>query len=159
MKKEFNWDKFRIENIAVHCKTQREANKFFEIMYYKNIIKERDGINCWYVYEENTCYIFDKYKYGWEYCYKKYYEDNDYIILEFSDYFDVSNKKESIKDKPKSHYGEIKFNGDCFIVKEREECCNPEWMYLCDLFGLDYDATERIVIDGIVKYFRLRKGE
>lgn len=58
-----------------------------------------------------------------------------------------------------SHYGEIKFNGDCFILKEREECNNPEWMYLCDLFSLDYEATEQIVIDGIVKYFGLRKGE
>ena len=32
-------------------------------------------------------------------------------------------------------------------------------MYLCDLFGLDYDETERIVIDGVVKYFGMRKGE
>ena len=46
-----------------------------------------------------------------------------------------------------------------FIVKERDECSNPEWMYLCDLFGLDYDVTERIVINGIVKYFGLRKDE
>ena len=57
------------------------------------------------------------------------------------------------------HYGEININGDCFLVKEREECSNSEWMYLCDLFGLDYDKTERIVIDGVVKYFGLRNGE
>ena len=57
------------------------------------------------------------------------------------------------------HYGEINISGDCFLVKEREECSNSEWLYLCNLFGLDYDKTERIVIDGIVKYFGLRKGE
>ena len=73
-------------------------------------------------------------------------------ITDDEHYYKDEREKERI-----SHYGEIKFNGDCFIVKEREECNNPEWMYLCDLFGLDYNATERIVIDGIVKYFGLRK--
>lgn len=64
MKKEFDWNKFKTKNIAVHCKTQKETNMFFN-----------------------------------------------------------------------------------------------KWMYLCDLFGLDYDTTERIVIDGVVKYFGLRKDE
>lgn len=67
---------------------------------------------------------------------------------------DYENQKEL-----DSHYGEIEFNNNNFIVKERDECSNPEWMYLCDLFGLDYDVTERIVINGIVKYFGLRKDE
>lgn len=77
---------------------------------------------------------------------------DEIIIAE--QYWEDEREEEKI-----SHYGEININGDCFLVKEREECSNPEWMYLCDLFGLDYDATERIVIDGVVKYFGLRKEE
>lgn len=67
---------------------------------------------------------------------------------------DYENQKEL-----NPHYGEIKFNNNCFIVKERDECNNAEWMYLCDLFGLDCNATETIVIDGVVKYFGKKKGE
>ena len=124
-------------------------------MYDKKLIEMYDGIDNWYIYKEDTCYTFS-YAHGYLYCNKQYYEDNGHTIWEFYDYFD---EKKFVKDESKSHYGEIKFNGDCFIVKEREECSNPEWMYLCDLFGLDYEATERIVIDGIVKYFGLIKGE
>lgn len=150
MKKEFDWDKFRIENIAVHCKTQREAEQFFNEMNLKGIPYTGNHKNYWDVNKEDTCYDLGKNDY-WSFCDKEWYKDSGYTVLEFSDYFDV--------DEVKSHYGEIKFNGDCFIVKEREECSNSEWMYLCDLFSLDYDATEQILIDGIVKYFGLRKDE
>lgn len=154
MKKEFDWNKFKTENIAVHCKTQKEADMFFNKMNMLDIaivyVTAKKNNYYWDDYKENTCYSVKPNGY-WEFCFKRYYEDYDYTVLEFSDYFDV--------DELSSHYGEIKFNGDCFIVKERDECNNSEWMYLCDLFGLDYDATERIVIDGIVKYFGLRKDE
>ena len=148
MKKKFDWNKFRTEKIAVHCKTLKEANIFFnemkmlKIAYVSEWHKEDDYY--WNEYKENTCYIVDGLNKYWYFGSKEWYEYNRYTVLEFSDYLDV--------DKPTSHYGEIKFNGDCFIVKERDECSNPEWMYLCDLFGLDYNTTERIVIDGIVKY-------
>lgn len=153
MKKEFDWNKFKTENIAVHCKTQKEANMFFNKMKMLNIANVYDiheNNYYWNDYKENTCYSVNPNGYR-EFCFKSYYEDNGYTVLEFSDYFDV--------DEISPHYGEIKFNGDCFIVKEREECSNSEWMYLCDLFSLDYDATEQILIDGIVKYFGLRKDE
>ena len=107
MKKEFDWEEFKEDNIAVHCKTRTESIQFCEM-------------------------------------------ERDYTILEFSDYFET--------DEP-PHYGEIEINGDRFIVKEKEECDDTEWMFLCNLFGLDYDKTERIVIDGVVKYFGMRKGE
>lgn len=152
MKKEFDWDKFKTENIAVHCISQKEANIFYNKMAMLDIViiytSTKKHNYYWNDYKENTCYSAKPNGF----CNKEWYENKGYTVLEFSDYFDV-------EDKSTSHYGEININGDCFIVKEREECNNPEWMYLCDLFGLDYDATERIVIDGIVKYFGLRKGE
>lgn len=150
MKKEFDWDKFRTENIAVHCKTQREADEFFKKMNLKGTPDTERNNNCWNDHKKDTCFDLDKNDY-WTFSDKEWYKYNGYTVLEFSDYFDI--------DEPNSHYSEIKFNGDCFIIKEREECSNAEWMYLCDLFNLDYEAIEQIVIDGIVKYFGLRKDE
>lgn len=150
MKKEFDWEKFKTEKIAIHCKTEEEACAFHNILFNKRIRRNHVESTYWNSYKESTCYDI-KDNVFWYYSSKKWYEDNGYTVLEFSDYFDIN--------KSDSHYGEIKFNGDCFIVKEKDECSNSEWMYLCDLFGLDYDKTERIVIDGIVKYFGLRKGE
>lgn len=145
MKKRFDWNKFKTENIAVHCKTLEEAERFCTMTHiYCN---DDPDDTYWTYYKEDTCYVYNRV--GRMYCGITWYKDHGYTILEFSDYF---------AEEP-SHYGEININGDCFIVKERDECSNPEWMYLCDLFGLDYDATERIVIDGVVKYFGLRKDE
>lgn len=153
MKKEFDWNKFKTENIAVNCKTQKEANEFFNEMKILNIVSytsiEKDNYY-WNDNKKNTCYNVNSSGF-WMFGSKGHYEEEGYTILKFSDYFDV--------DESIPHYGEINFNEDCFIVKEREECGNAEWIYLCDLFGLDYNATERIVIDGIVKYFGLRKDE
>ena len=143
MKKEFDWDKFKTEKIAVHCKTLEEAKKFCDIMKNHKI---KYSNTYWETYKENICYDCENECFF--YCSITWYKGHGYTILEFSDYFTDA-----------SHYGEININGDCFIVKERNECSNPEWLYLCDLFGLDYDATERIVIDGVVKYFGMRKGE
>ena len=137
MAKEFDWVKFTIKDIAVHCKTQNEADMFFELM-----IKNNPVIKC------NSNYI-------WGFGEKEWYEENGYIILEFSDYFYTAEEKEKIKPR----YGEINSNGECIIIKEREECSNAEWMYLCDLFGLDYDATEEIIINGTVRYFGITKKE
>lgn len=153
MKKEFDWNKFKTEEIVVHCKTQKEADRFFHEMNLQGIpdtnITEIDT-NFWDVYKEDTCYSF--YMNDWRYADKNLYERlKCSTVVEFSDYFNTYSCA--------PNYGEIKINGDCFIIKERDECSNAEWMYLCDLFGLDYDATERIVIDGIVKYFGLRKDE
>lgn len=156
MKKEFDWEKFRTENIAVNCKKQKEANKFFNEMINQGISDAKTKNNYWYDNQEYTCYSLRKER--WQFCDKEHYDGEGYMVLEFSDYFDIDeDANESIEPIP--HYDEIKFNGDCFIVKEREECGNAEWMYLCDLFDLDYEATERIVIDGIVKYFGLIKDE
>ena len=156
MKKKFDWNRFKTEKIAVHCKTQKEANEFFYEMSLQGIPHTREHDNYWDEYGECTCYTtkctyYPLYDTIWNYADKNWYEKNNYTILEFSDYFDVNEDD--------SHYGEINFNGDCFIVKEKYECGNAEWMYLCDLFSLDYDKTERIVIDGVVKYFGTRKWE
>ena len=94
MKKEFDWNKFKTEKIAVHCKTQKEANRFFYEMSLQGILHTREHDNYWDEYGECTCYTtkLTYYLFNntiWNYADKGWYEKNDYEILEFSDYFDV----------------------------------------------------------------------
>lgn len=147
MKKEFDWEEFKEDNIAVHCKTRTESIQFCEMERDHGIDFDRAS-TFWFRSRENTCYSCKGNR--WMYGDLDWYRNENYTILEFSDYFET--------DEP-PHYGEIEINGDRFIVKEKEECDDTEWMFLCNLFGLDYDKTERIVIDGVVKYFGMRKGE
>lgn len=148
MKKMFDWDKFITEKIAVHCKTEEEAYTFHSLLFDKGIRTSTTESTYWNRNKEDTCYDVVGNDF-WCYWNKKYYENNGYIVLEFSDYFNV--------DESNAYYGEINFNGDCFIVKEKYECDYAEWKYLCNLFGIDHEYTEKIIIDGIVKYFGLRK--
>ena len=71
-------------NLAIHCKTEEEANKLLEA--FDKLGKkwiDRDSyleINCWDVYEKYTCYNNQ-----YEYCRIDYYEKKNYKIYEFDD--------------------------------------------------------------------------
>lgn len=55
------------------------------------------------------------------------------------------------------YYGEIEVNGDCFIVKEKEDCSEEEWKTICKMCGLIPEFTERIVFDGVIKFFGIEE--
>ena len=57
----------------------------------------------------------------------------------------------------KARYGEINLTRDCFLVLEREDWADPEWEAFCAAFHLDDELTERITIEGTVKYFGAEK--
>lgn len=87
----FDWEDFMNEdnNIAVHCKTEEEANDFCRKMA-EHGMRWNDGNsyiedNSWYVYEEITCYANDG-----TFSDKDFLEDvkYNYKILEWSDYMD-----------------------------------------------------------------------
>lgn len=98
VKKEFNWDEFKVENnkIAVHCKTEEELKDFCKQMnkYY--------GKDCllssvFYVYEEQTV-VSSK-----GYCYVDWYKSQEYKILEWSDYMSEENEnKQTAQEFTKS---------------------------------------------------------
>lgn len=101
--KEFNWEDFKDENnkIAVHCKTEEEAKDFCNQMHEHGLrwcnhtdsyIKRTN----WNICKEKTCYSNSG-----RYCNKDCYIENDYKILEWSDYMKVGNKeftKADLKD-------------------------------------------------------------
>ena len=101
MRKEFDWDKFKNDKIAVHCKTEDEAVDFLKecekadikwCSYDKNISKKTQ----WFYYKEDTCYRF------WNTPHRdinnglmvsplEYYKSVNYKIIEWSDY--MNNKE------------------------------------------------------------------
>lgn len=100
--KKFNWEEFKDVNnrIAVHCKTEDEAKDFCKKMHehglrwcHTDSYIERTN---WHIYKEKTCYSNSG-----RYCNKDYYIENDFKILEWSDYMKVGNKeftKADLKD-------------------------------------------------------------
>lgn len=100
--KKFNWEEFKDENnnIVVHCKTEEEANDFCNQMH-EHGLRWCTG----QTYLEGTKYNGFKtktcYSNSGRYCNKDYYIENDYKILEWSDYMKVGNKeftKADLKD-------------------------------------------------------------
>ena len=97
---QFNWEEFLDKNnkIAVHCKTEEEAKDFCKQMHEyglkwdnsTNLYIERTN---WHVLKEKTCYT----NHG-RYCDKDYYVENDYKILEWSDYMKKEFTKADLKD-------------------------------------------------------------
>lgn len=72
------------EELAIHCDTEEKANRLLSA-FDKMGKKWADGdsyleMNCWNMYEENTCYS----NYN-TYCEEQYYEINRYKIIEFED--------------------------------------------------------------------------
>lgn len=92
--KEFNWEEFKDKNnkIAVHCKTEEEAKDFCNQMH-EHGLRWCTG----QTYLEGTKYNGFKtktcYSNSGRYCNKDYYIENDYKILEWSDYMKVGNKE------------------------------------------------------------------
>lgn len=114
--KKFNWEEFKDKNnkIAVHCKTEDEAKDFCKKMHehglrwcHTDSYIERTS---WHICKEKTCYSNSG-----RYCNKDYYIENDFKILEWSDYMKVGNKeftKSDLKDGMVIEYR----NGNRFFV-------------------------------------------
>ena len=93
--KQFDWEKFKKKKIAVHCKTEDEADNFLKQADKQNITWGKFGrtINttCWYGYKEKTCYDFDDLLvFGEGICFadEEYYKSKGYKIVAWSEYMD-----------------------------------------------------------------------
>ena len=93
--------KFNIEdykgNYAMHCKTKEEVKDFCRYLYSLGR-KWCDGTkytedNMWYVYKDNTCYVFN---YG-TYSSLSFSELSGYTVLEWSDFMNKKFTKADLK--------------------------------------------------------------
>ena len=97
MKKQFDWDKFKTEKIAVHCKTKEEAKDFCRNMH-EHGMKWSDGYSYldytnYNNYKDKTYYLGNGCFCSYEYC-----KRNEYTILEWSDYMSKEFTKADLKD-------------------------------------------------------------
>ena len=95
--KKFDWDKFKTEKIAVHCKTEEEAKDFCKKMHEQGM-KWKNGNSYieeqyYDVYQEKMCYYADG-----EYSDLDYAKEKSYIVLEWSDYMQKEFTKADLKD-------------------------------------------------------------
>lgn len=97
--KEFNWDECKnTENkIAVHCKTEEEAEDFCKQMHERGM-KWSDGksyLECteYEYYRDKTCYTVRG-----KFSYYDFFEKERYKILEWSDYMEKEFTREDLED-------------------------------------------------------------
>ena len=135
--KEFNWSEFKDTNniIAVHCKTEEEAKDFCKQMHEHGMRwLDRDSyLDCiaFRKYKDATCYS----NAGGHSRYR-FYEENGFTILEWSDYMQTEFTKADLKDgmvvelRNKQRYiklGERLLNFDTWM------CLNNYADNLCDV--------------------------
>lgn len=94
--KNFDWDAFSRDEIAVWCKTEEEAKDFCKQSYEHGYNwcsgESRFNKTEYYHYEGNTTYSSDGYSdVNW-------FEDNGYIVVEWSDYMSKPFTKSDLKD-------------------------------------------------------------
>ena len=100
--KQFDWEEFKKKKIAVHCKTEEEANNFLEQADKQKITwhsgEKANSKNYWYDEKQNTCYSFAC---GLSYQSIKYHKKVGRKIIEWSDYmqteFKVGDRVKCIK--------------------------------------------------------------
>ena len=100
--KQFDWDEFKKGYIMVSCETKEKAINFLEECSKNNIYFEtyHNDKNYWDEFKEYTCYKIDhttkKLNYTSLFC--CYWNLNDYIILNWSDYMNNKEIKDFTKD-------------------------------------------------------------
>lgn len=92
----FDWNNFSGDIIAVWCKTEEEAKDFCKQSHehgYDWVSGEsRFNKTEYHHYGENTAYSYDCY------CDVNWYKDNNYAIIEWSDYMSKPFTKSDLKD-------------------------------------------------------------
>ncbi len=97
MKKKFDWERFKTEKIAVHCKTKEEAKDFCREMHDYGMKWSNGDTYLEYTnyneFKEKTCYS----GIGC-FCDYEHYKIEKYEILEWSDYMRKEFTKADLKD-------------------------------------------------------------
>ena len=151
--KKFNWEDFKnTRNIAVHCKTEKEAKDFCKQMHKHGMTwsSRRSYLVYTYYeeYKEQSCYTNYGFVVTCNFC-----KENGYKILEWSDYMQKEFTKDDLKDgmvveqRDRTRFLVI---GDRLVYKEGY---NRLEGYGDDLKDIQY--KEGNIFD-IVKVFRIK---
>lgn len=120
----FNFKEWENQNVVMHCSTKEEAEDFCRVMHEagKKWTNNLSYLKTeWELYEENTCYSFNRNTYG----NIQFYNQHGYIILEWSDYMVKPFTKSDLKNGDVIVYRNGKVNivcvdtGTCITPNER----------------------------------------
>lgn len=152
--KNFDWESFKEEKIAVHCKTKKEAEDFCKQMHKQGMVwgTGNSYLSCTHYegYKNKTCYSG-----GGGYQSYDYFEKYRYNILEWSDYMNKEFTKADLKD------GMVveQRNGNMYLVlagKAVRKCrCNRIDGYTDDL---KWKGRTGYTGGDIVKVYRITPG-
>lgn len=90
-------EKNNIVGYAVNCPTLRKAKKIVNFLVEKNLTDySQNLLDDWYCYKKELCYSIDLscFKINIHcigFCYKKWYEENNYVMLSVNDFIDKIN--------------------------------------------------------------------
>lgn len=104
---EFDWERFKVEDVAVECCNKEEMVDFLNLLK-NNGIDEHELKE--YLLENNECFKYPIYfearnyshNYSVEWCYGTYYQRSNYTMLKWSDYMNcnsINNKELSTKEQ------------------------------------------------------------
>lgn len=119
-------EKFKNENIAVHCNTQKEYDELMKLLekydFRWGSCEKPTSLDYFKNYKNRTCVKYDNRTFliGLSYCYKEYFIRNNCEIIECKDFI----KKVNIEERTSSLE-------DCIIIIKEE--FNSIFKHLCEL--------------------------
>ena len=145
-KMEFNWERFKIKNIAVECCNKEEMVDFLDLLenndIYEHELKE-------YLLENNECFKYPIYlearkywnHYSVEWSDATYYQDANYTILKWSDYMNCN--KEQLQDKLYNIEEELKVVKQQLEELKAKEQLSPRQQFEKDIKCFDIKLSDK----------------
>ena len=152
---EFNWERFKIKNIAVECCNKEEMVDFLDLLE-NNGIDEHELKEC--LLEDNKCFKYPIYfearkywnHYSVEWSDDTYYQDANYTILKWNDYMNcdsVNNKelstKEQLQDKLYNIEEELKVVKQQLEELKAKEQLSPRQQFEKDIKCFDIKLSDK----------------
>ena len=143
---EFNWERFKIKNIAVECCNKEEMVDFLDLLE-NNGIDEHELKEC--LLEDNKCFKYPIYfearkywnHYSVEWSDGTYYQDANYTILKWSDY--INCNKEQLQDKLYNIEEELKVVKQQLEELKAKEQLSPRQQFEKDIKCFDIKLSDK----------------
>ena len=143
---EFNWERFKLKNIAVECCNKEEMVDFLDLLE-NNGIDEHELKEC--LLEDNKCFKYPIYfearkywnHYSVEWSDGTYYQDANYTILKWSDYMNCN--KEQLQDKLYNIEEELKVVKQQLEELKAKEQLSPRQQFEKDIKCFDIKLSDK----------------
>ena len=148
---EFNWERFKGENIAVECCNEKEMVNFLDLLKNNDIdehelkehlLENNEGFE-YPVYFEARNFLHD---YSVEWSYRTYYQDANYTILKWNDYMNNNKElstKEQLENKIYNIEKELKVAKQQLEELKAKEQLSPRQQFEKDIKCFDIKLSDK----------------